>query len=228
MAASRFAADGVAVVHSVVPGSALASLRGLRDFSVGGRAGHRSFLVPQAVAELIAPGGTLTELASTLVGAPTRPVRILYFDKRPGANWAVAWHQDRTIAVARRVDVAGFGPWSLKSGMPHVEPPESILFSIVTLRLHVDDCGRDNGPLLALRGSYRLGRIIANEIHRHIEQDAVEVCVSRAGDVVAMRGLTIHASERASQPSHRRVIHVDFSSAELPGALEWAMDHPAG
>jgi hypothetical protein len=51
-----------------------------------------------------------------------------------------------------------------------------MLFSIVTLRLHVDDCGRDNGPLLALRGSYRLGRIVACEIQRHIEQDAVEVC----------------------------------------------------
>jgi hypothetical protein len=44
--------------------------------------------------------------------------------------------------------------------------------------------------------------------------------------VVAMRGLTIHASERALRPSNRRVVHVDFSSASLPNGLEWALTCP--
>ena len=94
---------------------------------------------------------------------------------------------------------------------------------MVSIRLHVDDCGHDNGPLLALRGSFRLGRVVSSAIKKHVDEGTVEVCLARTGDVVAMRGLTIHASERALQPSHRHVIHVDFSPAELPCGLEWAL-----
>jgi ectoine hydroxylase-related dioxygenase (phytanoyl-CoA dioxygenase family) len=157
------------------------------------------------------------------MGLQARAVRILYFDKTPDKNWAVPWHQDRTIAVANRVDMPGFGPWSVKAGIRHVEPPESILRNIVSLRLHLDDCGSDNGPLLALRGSFRLGRVPAQEIRPHVDRGEIEVCCARAGDVVAMRGLTIHASERVLRPGHRRVLHVDFSCADLPGDLEWAL-----
>jgi ectoine hydroxylase-related dioxygenase (phytanoyl-CoA dioxygenase family) len=157
-----------------------------------------------------------------------RPVRILYFDKTPGANWAVPWHQDRTIAVARRIEAPGYEIWSIKAGVHHVEPPETILGSIVSLRLHIDDCGDNNGPLLALRGSFRLGRVIASDIKRRVDEGTIEVCCARAGDVVLMRGLTIHASERASRPSRRRVVHVDFSPAELPCGLEWALRLFAG
>ena len=97
---------------------------------------------------------------------------------------------------------------------------------MISLRLQIDDCGPDNGPLLALRGSSRLGRVPASEIKEHVAAHATEVCCARAGDVVAMRGLTIHASERALHPSHRRVVHVDYSSAELPVGVEWALMQP--
>ena len=157
------------------------------------------------------------------MGAPTRAVRVLYFDKTPEMNWAVPWHQDRTIAVAGRLDVPGFSPWSLKAGVHHVEPPEAILSSMVALRLHLDDCGLDNGPLMALRGSFRLGRAAASEIRKHAATGSVQTCCASAGDLVAMRGLTIHASERAAQLGHRRVLHVDFSASELPGGLQWAL-----
>jgi hypothetical protein len=103
-----------------------------------------------------------------------------------------------------------------------VEPPEAVLAGMVALRLHLDDCGADNGPLLALRGSFRLGRVAAGQIQHHVAAGSVATCCARAGDVVAMRGLTIHASERAAQPGHRRVLHVDFSAESLPGGLEWA------
>jgi hypothetical protein len=221
--ANHFAAYGVAVVETVVPRSAAVRLADLQEFSGADRAGQRSFCVPRAVAALIAPEGVLTELATHLAGKTTRPVRILYFDKKPGANWAVPWHQDRTIAVARRIDAPGFGPWTLKAGIDHVEPPEAILHGMVSVRLHIDDCGPDNGPLLALRGSFRFGRVVSSEIKRHVDGGAIEVCLARAGDVVAMRGLTIHASERALRARHRRVVHVDYSHAELPCGLEWAL-----
>jgi ectoine hydroxylase-related dioxygenase (phytanoyl-CoA dioxygenase family) len=183
----------------------------------------RAFSVPRGVERLVEAGGLLANVATGLMGAQARAVRILYFDKTPDRNWAVPWHQDRTIAVANRIEIPGFAPWSLKAGVHHVEPPEVILASIVSLRLHLDDCGADNGPLMAVRGSFRLGRVPANQIKRHVANGPIQVCCAKAGDVVAMRGLTIHASERASRPGHRRVLHVDFCCTRLPDALQWAL-----
>jgi ectoine hydroxylase-related dioxygenase (phytanoyl-CoA dioxygenase family) len=223
MDTSPFAAHGVAVFEDVVPSQQIAHLRDLKEFALCERPGKRAFSVPEVVAALIAAEGALSKLAERLTDQRMRPVRVLYFDKNPDANWAVPWHQDRTIAVARRVDVPGYDTWGIKGGIDHVEPPEPILQSMVSVRLQIDDCGPDNGPLLALRGSFRLGRVPVNEIKSHVERGSTEVCCARVGDAVVMRGLTIHASERALQPSHRRVIHVDFSSGELPCGLEWAL-----
>jgi len=33
--------------------------------------------------------------------------------------------------------------------------------------------------------------------------------------------LILHASSKAVSPSHRRVIHIEYAGAELPGGLEW-------
>jgi len=48
-------------------------------------------------------------------------VQAILFDKTPDANWKVAWHQDLTIPVEARIETAGFGPWSGKDGVPHVQ-----------------------------------------------------------------------------------------------------------
>jgi len=223
MDATPLIEHGVAVIEDVVASQQIAHFRDLKEFALCERPGKRSFAIPETVAALIAVEGALSKLAERLIGQRMRPVRVLYFDKNPDTNWAVPWHQDRTIAVARRVNVPGYDIWSIKAGIDHVEPPESILQSMISLRLQIDDCGPKNGPLLALRGSFRLGRVSTSEIKGHVAGHATQVCCARAGDVVAMRGLTIHASERALHPSHRRVIHVDFSSVELPGGLEWAL-----
>ena len=36
-----------------------------------------------------------------------------------------------------------------------------------------------------------------------------------------MRPLLLHASSPSSSPEHRRVIHLDFASEDLPGGLMW-------
>jgi hypothetical protein len=48
-------------------------------------------------------------------------------------------------------------------------------------------------------------------------------CLAKAGDVLAMKALTVHASDPASVPGHRRVLHLDFCTADLPPPLEWAV-----
>ncbi|MEN3378669.1 MAG: hypothetical protein V7604_4024, partial [Hyphomicrobiales bacterium] len=50
--------------------------------------------------------------------------------------------------VNKRADIDGYGPWTVKEGVDHVEPPVAVLENMLTLRLFVDDCESHNGALL--------------------------------------------------------------------------------
>ena len=173
-------------------------------------------------ADLPALIAAATEVARRLVGEKAFPVRAVMFDKTADANWAVAWHQDRTIVVRERCDVEGFGPWSRKGDLQHVAPPISVLNAMATLRIHMDPCGADNAPLKAALGSHRLGLVPARDAgFRAIEHELL-VCLASPGDVWAYSTPILHASDRAKTPSRRRVLQVDYATTALPGGLEWA------
>lgn len=108
---------------------------------------------------LLAPTGAIGTLAAKVLGPTTQPVRALLFDKSAATNWALGWHQDRTIVVRERREVPGFGPWTVKQGLQHVAPPFALLETMVTLRVHIDPVPGDNAPLLVARGSHQRGRI---------------------------------------------------------------------
>jgi len=168
---------------------------------------------------MIAPA---TAAASSLLGAPARPVRAVLFDKTAEANWLVAWHQDRTICVQARVEVEGFGPWSRKDGALHVAPPVSVLEGMATLRIHIDPVGPDNAPLKAALGSHRVGLVPAAEAASRAAAFPLAVCLAQPGDVWAYSTPILHASERSNAPARRRVLQVDYTVADLPGGLAWA------
>jgi hypothetical protein len=149
-------------------------------------------------------------------------VRATLFDKTAGANWLVPWHQDLTVCVVARLDVSGYGPWTRKAGVWHVQPPPSILERMLSVRIHLDDCGESNGALRVLPGTHRLGRLPAGAIAEHQRSGAEVSCVAGAGGVVLMRPLLLHASSAASKATHRRVIHIDYASCPLDGGLQWA------
>jgi ectoine hydroxylase-related dioxygenase (phytanoyl-CoA dioxygenase family) len=176
-------------------------------------------LIPAVRAMSVSPA--IRNLVEPILGASARVVRSLLFDKNPEANWKVPWHQDLAIAVKERRDVAGFGPWSEKAGVTHVQPPVEVLERMVTVRLHLDDCGVENGPLRVLAGSHRLGVIDPGTVG-DVRAELPEVsCMVPAGGAVLMRPLTLHASSPAERPGHRRVIHLEFAAGELPDELEW-------
>jgi hypothetical protein len=172
------------------------------------------------IASIVA-GGALQNLAIDILGPQARPVRTILFNKTTGSNWPVGWHQDRTIAVRERRAVEGFGPWSRKDGVIHVEPPFAVLRGMITLRAHLDDCDGDNAPLLIAPGSHRLGRVPTAAIPAAVARLGSVPCLARAGDVWAYATSIIHASHRARVPRRRRVLHVDYAAAPLPGGLEW-------
>ena len=152
-------------------------------------------------------------------------VRALFFDKRPGKNWPVAWHQDRTIAVRERIDADGFGPWSVKHGVDHVEAPPEVLKSMVSIRFHLDDCDETNGPLRVVPGSHRHGALSAEQADalRHTTGE-ITVTAPR-GSALLMRPLLLHASSPATTPGHRRVVHIEFAHQRLPSGLLWWETH---
>jgi hypothetical protein len=163
----------------------------------------------------------LTLIAVELIGTGAFPVRAVAFDKTPQTNWAVAWHQDRTVAVRKRIETEGFGPWSTKDGVPHVAPPVDVLHGMVTLRLHVDPCGDDNAPLRAALGTHRLGVVPADKAGEMASAHPLLTCLADAGDVWAYSTPILHASERSRSHRRRRVLQVDFAARPLPGGLEW-------
>src|SRR5437868_46637 len=93
-----------------------------------------------------------------------RAVRAILFDKVPGANWRVSWHQDISVPVVKRIDVAGFDAWSTKAGVLHPNAPASVLENMLALRFHLDDCGLENAPLQVLPGSHKRGRVSAEQV----------------------------------------------------------------
>lgn len=92
---------------------------------------------------------------------------------------------------------------------------------MVTVRVHLDECGLDNGPVRVIPGSHQAGRLSAAEIARWREEHAAFPCVSARGGALVMRPLLLHASSPSTRPAHRRVVHLEFAAAELPSGLEW-------
>lgn len=183
-------------------------------------AGRRGLLGIPAVKALAISPAVLALLRPHMEGEP-RPVRTIYFDKSGDANWVVAWHQDQTIAVAQKIDVPGFGSWSTKDGVPHVQPPAELLGRMLTLRVHLDDCDASNGALRVLPGSHRHGQLAQERIQEIRAAENEYLCASPTGGALLMRPLLLHASGKSLSNRHRRILHIEYADFDLPGGLEW-------
>ncbi len=184
----------------------------------GARGGVRDALTIPAVRAVA--DGALRALAVEVLGADCVAVNATLFDKTPGRNWKVPFHQDVTIRVRERRDVPGFETWWEKAGVPHCWPTAAVLDGMLALRLHLDDCGPANGPLRVLPGSHTSGVLESAAIDAW-SRDRETACLADRGGVVRMRPLLLHASSAAAAPSRRRVLHVEYAAPELPGGLQW-------
>jgi ectoine hydroxylase-related dioxygenase (phytanoyl-CoA dioxygenase family) len=169
----------------------------------------------------LASSEPVLNLARAVLGNAAFPVRGILFDKIPEANWKVPWHQDVTIAVQTREDVDGFGPWSTKAGILHVQPPAAVIERMISIRLHLDACDESNGALQVIPGSHRSGRIAEAEIASILAKSRAHLCAVKRGGALLMSPLLLHASSAAQTPVHRRVVHLDFASEQLPDPLKW-------
>lgn len=147
--------------------------------------------------------------------------KAIYFDKTPESNWYVTWHQDISVNVKERIETDGFTGWTKKFGVHGVCPPEEYLKNTITVRIHLDDADETNGALKVVPGSHQ--KKLSNDEISLITQH----CIPYVSDVNAcgiqiMKPLLLHASSKATNQRHRRVIHLEFNSKELPNGLAWA------
>ncbi|TCU52238.1 phytanoyl-CoA dioxygenase PhyH [Novosphingobium sp. PhB57] len=205
------------------PGGALPILKDLQDVLAkwpDGRAGSRIAGDPE-LAEILSPGGPIGAIVARHRSRPGKPVRAVLFDKNDRADWSLGWHQDRTIALRSRAEAPGFGPWTVKQGIDHVEPPFAVIEAMMTLRIHLDPVDEDNASLLVALGSHRLGRIAVDRIGAVVDEAPIHACLAEPGDVWLYRTPILHASHAARPGRRRRVLQVDYAAGDLPAGLEW-------
>ena len=223
--AAQIESQGYALVGGVLSEASAAVLRSQMGSVIpkGRRAGSRRLLAEPEI-RCLATSGRAIEIARAVLGDGTRAVRGILFDKQPAANWSLPYHQDRAIAVSERLELPGFIGWSVKEGVPHVLPPASVMEQMLAIRIHLDDCPPDNAPLRVSPGTHRLGIVAKSDVPAIVREYGEVVCTCSAGDALVMRPLLLHASAAATAPGHRRVLHIEYSGADLPGGLEWFED----
>ena len=216
--------DGFVLIESSVDSRILARLISKIESVRKNRSipGMRHLLSRSEAVKDFALSGVCFDIANQILGKTARPVRSILFDKSPDSNWYVTWHQDVTIPVEKKIETEGFRAWSIKDGLQHVQPPVSILESMVSLRIHLDDCPENNGAIKFFSGSHKSGILDTKEIKNWKETRTETICAAKAGDIIVMRPLILHSSSKSEDPEKRRVLHIEYSGKNLPGGLEWA------
>lgn len=222
--------NGYAIVRNAVPRNLVEELRSICSVPRSGPSvarrgdsiyGIRNLLTNVPEIRQIVSGSPYIDGPVAIMGSSAKPIMGVFFDKPPGANWPVQWHQDVTIRVRQRFDVPGFEARPVKDGQVHVLPPVEISEQILAVRIHLDDATANHGALRVISGSHRRGRLSNDEIAQVQTSEAAITCETFTGDILFMRPLLLHSSSSCEQPGHRRVIHIEYSALDLPGGLEW-------
>lgn len=213
----QFDPDGAQIFPAAFAPEQISALENAFAYVPADRPGTRLAPIP-GLADMVRPA---TAIAKAVLGQASRPVRAMLFDKSPARNWALGWHQDRTIALAERIDTPGFTDWTVKQGIAHAVPPFEILARMLTVRIHLDPVGPANAPLLIAPGSHRLGRIAEGDIADAVARAGTASCPAERGDLWLYATPILHASARAEAPARRRVLQILYSADDLPGGLAW-------
>jgi ectoine hydroxylase-related dioxygenase (phytanoyl-CoA dioxygenase family) len=93
--------------------------------------------------------------------------------------------------------------------------------TVITVRLHFDDCDGSNGALRVIPGSHRYGRLDGDRMSALKAATHEVLCEAAAGDVLLMRPLLLHASSKSTSDRRRRILHIEYCSDPLPAGMAW-------
>jgi len=216
---NQFLTDGYQIIPQSLDRKAVIDLRQAvadaikPDSDYGVREVHRQI----SLVEQLANSKSIAKIISEQTNyTQFRLIKAIYFNKNAERNWSVPWHQDKTIAVKQRVMLPGFKNWTVKKGVPHVQPPLDVLAKITTMRIAIDDANASNGGLKILPRTHKLGVLNRAEIEQIIRRRAPLSLNLKAGDIVLLHPLILHASNKSIDLSSRRTVHLEYSSGDLP------------
>lgn len=221
MVETSFAQDGYAVIDRLLAPQECEALLNHLPAELADTVGSRCLLTApwcRSLAERLRRHPAL----AALLPHDSVATQCTYFSKSASRNWLVPVHQDLSIGVAERIDHPELSGWSEKEGDWFVQPPLALLAQLVAVRLHLDDCGIDDGPLQVVPGTHRSGRWTPEAAAMARRAAPPVSCLTGAGGVVVMRPLLLHASSKSTGQSRRRVLHLVYGPPSLPHGLRWA------
>jgi len=133
-------------------------------------------------------------------------VRAILFNKTPENNWYVTWHQDRTVAVSKKLQALGWGRWSTKSNILHVQPPLDVLNSMATFRIHLDSSDAKSGCLSVIPGSHKHGILSQENIRALVNKSEKYQCIASPGSALVMCP---------------HLVHLEYTCHKLPEGIIW-------
>lgn len=216
--------DGFEIIENVISdellSSSLSELKKLEKIRNSG--GIRNAEKKLSFIPIMAQSNGVKSILKKYLPGEVNLVRAIVFDKTPESNWLVTWHQDKTVAVNRKANIPGWGPWSIKDGVHHVQPPIEVLESMLTVRIHLDDTSIKNGCLKVIPRSHQQGILDQLLINKITNSSQVFNCEMPAKGAIVMKPHILHSSSKSFSSLNRRVVHLEFSNYMLGYNLKWA------
>ncbi|MFP8776962.1 phytanoyl-CoA dioxygenase family protein [Hydrogenophaga sp. RWCD_12] len=209
--------QGHTLVPAILSAAEAQRLSGLID-APAGKPGQRERLVEGWCADL-ALGLRHHQALAPALAPDAVALQCICFEKSADLNGLVAVHQDLGFPVKGHTAHPAWKAWSVKDGTTYVQPPLPVLEQLLAVRVHLDPCGLNDGPLVVVPGSHRQGVVAPDEaIALRAEE---ELCPAALGDALLMRPLLLHRSSKARGQSRRRVLHFVFGPRQLPDGIAW-------
>ena len=212
---------GFTIIENIYTKSEIEEILNLIEVNdLSGKFGVREFLFNHRDICKLVINTKLKEIVKQISPSCTKSIKSIYFDKPPTSNWIVNWHQDLTINLSNRSNVDGYKNWREKDERIVVQPNRELLENIFTIRIHLDNCTKENGALRVIENSHSNGAKKITEWNK-TQSDIETTCEVQKGGVLIMKPLILHSSRRTENNQNRRVIHIEFTAKQLPGDLKW-------
>jgi predicted DNA-binding transcriptional regulator YafY len=137
-------------------------------------------------------------------------VKAVFFNNAPTETHYQNWHQIERLAVL-----------SKDSNTSAETLPDEMVRNVFCIRIHLDDTQEGNGQQLVLPGSHKK-RFTREEIDLLSNNSNSYVPDLYSGSVLLMNALLLTNFSVPPTVKRRRMIHLEFTSSELPDGLEWA------
>ena len=136
--------------------------------------------------------GLFHACAAKILGPDCRPTHAILYNRNETAQ---PWHQDTQVKFP---------------GPDFITPTDPSIYNrLLSVRLSLDDCTFADGALKLCPSSYKHGVLTEYEIRGHALRPFSSPEM-KAGDILLMHPLTIHASSASQTGRPRRVLHIVF------------------